>query len=373
MNSVDVAIAGATVLSVAAAYYVGLVNEIFSFARWLVAAVVGWFAGALFADAFARLFSLGEMASLFSARAASIFVLALALSFLRKWIKELIKQLKLGGWDKAFGGAFGLLRAYLIFMVLAIALSYTSAPNSNVLQGSALAQGFIGHAKDLFPALPTPVSARPSFKPSRSLLNRSLMRSINDKLGRYSDRYRELVNNDGPTKKGMLTVYRVFRGMAPSARVSSARLRMDRLAEMSPERRRMLGLGDLSDADWGKLAKLDWTVLENADWRAVAQTKNRALRQMSLKKLRSMLGLKDSDEHNEFMVGLIDALPVEVKDDPTVNADGTKKPGFSYDDEDEDEGGDDDGADSLTDALSGVIGHALKKGGKAIAGAGLLF
>ena len=129
MTWVDYAVFGVILISIAWGLWRGLVREVMSLVGWVIA----FLAATLFAAPLSALVpasvSRPELRLLIAF--VAIFFATLALAMVAALLlSKVVKAAGLGSIDRTLGALFGLLRALLIVLVMAIAAGFTSLPAS---------------------------------------------------------------------------------------------------------------------------------------------------------------------------------------------------------------------------------------------------
>jgi len=137
MNALDVAILVIVLLSVVSGLWKGIVREVLS----LGGVVLGILAGLLFGGNLGKGFErwIPNEAAAYAVAMILVFVLVmLATELISRIVTKLIKLVKLGFVNHLLGGAFGLVRGFLIGAVMVLALGLFLDPGHSVLAESKL-------------------------------------------------------------------------------------------------------------------------------------------------------------------------------------------------------------------------------------------
>lgn len=130
MTWVDYAVLGVMLVSIAWGIWRGLVREVVSLAGWVIAFLAAnLLAGPVGERLPTDLVSRTELRVLIAF--AAIFVLSLVVTSLVGLIlARILRAIGLGGLDRALGGMFGVLRAGVVIVALALLAGLTSIPQS---------------------------------------------------------------------------------------------------------------------------------------------------------------------------------------------------------------------------------------------------
>jgi len=135
MNMLDVVIIIIALLSVVSGLWKGIVREVMS----LAGVVLGILAGLLFGGQLGKGLErwIPNEAAAYAVAMVLVFVLVmLGTELISRIVTGLIKMVNLGIVNHLLGGAFGLLRGFLIGAVIVLALSLFLDPGHKVLAGS---------------------------------------------------------------------------------------------------------------------------------------------------------------------------------------------------------------------------------------------
>ena len=159
MTWLDYAVAGVLAVSVVVGVWRGLVREIISLAGWVVA----FLAANLFAGPVSLHMPQGiptpELRAL--AAFALVFIGVLLLGALMGVLStKLVRAIGLGGIDRAAGALFGIARAGILVLVLALAAGLTSLPRQPAWRDSVSGPWLTGAALALKPWLPQTFTER---------------------------------------------------------------------------------------------------------------------------------------------------------------------------------------------------------------------
>ena len=124
---IDIAMLAVVALSAIAGLWRGLTFEILSLLGWVAA----WFAGLWFGPLIAPHLSIGSSSLNGIAAFAIAFVIALVVcGFAARGISALVGKTPLKPLDRLLGAAFGVLRALLVLLAVAIVVAHTPAASS---------------------------------------------------------------------------------------------------------------------------------------------------------------------------------------------------------------------------------------------------
>ena len=139
MTWVDYAVLGVMLLSIGWGIWHGLVREVVSLAGWVIAFLAAnLLAGPIGERLPSDLVSRPELRVLVAF--AAIFVLSLVVTSLAGLVlSKILKAIGLGGLDRTLGGLFGVLRAAVVLVALALLAGLTTIPQSTAWKASASA------------------------------------------------------------------------------------------------------------------------------------------------------------------------------------------------------------------------------------------
>jgi membrane protein required for colicin V production len=159
MTWLDYAVLGVLVISVGWGIWRGLVREVVSLAAFVIAFLAAnLFAGPL-SDHVPEAVSQPEFRVLLAFGA--IFIAALVLTALGGLIlSKILKAVGLGGMDRALGAFFGLARAALVLLALAVAAGLTGLPRDSQWTESVSGPYLASAALVLTPWLPPALAER---------------------------------------------------------------------------------------------------------------------------------------------------------------------------------------------------------------------
>ncbi len=160
MTWIDYAVLAVLLLSVAWGIWHGLVREVVSLAGWVIAFLAAnLLAGPVGERLPDDLVSRPELRVLVAF--AAIFVLSLVLTSLAGLVlSKILKAIGLGGLDRMLGGLFGVLRAAVVIVALALLAGLTSIPQSPAWKTSASAPFLERICMSLKPWLPPALGDR---------------------------------------------------------------------------------------------------------------------------------------------------------------------------------------------------------------------
>jgi membrane protein required for colicin V production len=162
---VDIAMLAVVALSALAGAVRGLTFEILSLLGWVAA----WFAGIWLGPLLAPHLSIGASGSTLNAIAAfgCAFVAVLIVSaFVARAVSALVGKTPLRPLDRLLGGVFGIARALLVLLAIAIVVSYTPLARTDAWRDSHGAVWLNAVLRELVP-LVAPEAAEPA--PGRSV------------------------------------------------------------------------------------------------------------------------------------------------------------------------------------------------------------
>ena len=159
MNWLDYVVLAMFVLSIAWGVYRGLVREVMSLVGWVIAFLAANLFAAPLADQLPQSISRPEYRTLFAF--IVIFFLTVVITALAAiWLHKVMHAAGLGSVDRVFGAMFGLLRALIIVLVVAIIAGFTSAPRSALWKDSISGNQLAAAVTALKPWLPPALAAR---------------------------------------------------------------------------------------------------------------------------------------------------------------------------------------------------------------------
>ena len=159
MNWLDYAVLAVFVLSIAWGVWRGLVREVMSLVGWVIAFLAANLFAAPLGEQLPASISRPEYRTLFAF--IVIFFLAVIVTTLASiWLAKVMHAAGLGSVDKVFGALFGLLRALIIVLVVAIIAGFTSVPRSAVWKDSLSGNQLAAAVTALKPWLPPALAAR---------------------------------------------------------------------------------------------------------------------------------------------------------------------------------------------------------------------
>lgn len=156
---VDLALLGVLVLSVVVGLWRGLAFELVSLLGWAIAYVVANLLG----PAVARVLPGGEAAAtarLWAAYLVVFVVVLVAVTLLARMMRALVAATPLSAADHLLGGAFGVLRAALVLLIIATVVSISPYATAPAWRNSH-AQVWLGVGLEVVkPLLPEALNAR---------------------------------------------------------------------------------------------------------------------------------------------------------------------------------------------------------------------
>ena len=159
MNWLDYVVLGVFALSIGWGIWRGLVREVMSLVGWVIAFLAANLFAAPLGDQLPASISRPEYRTLFAF--IVIFFLAVIVTTLASiWLAKVMHAAGLGSVDKVFGALFGLLRALIIVLVVAIIAGFTSVPKSAVWKDSLSGNQLAAAVTALKPWLPPALAAR---------------------------------------------------------------------------------------------------------------------------------------------------------------------------------------------------------------------
>lgn len=159
MNWLDYVVLAVFVLSIGWGVYRGLVREVMSLVGWVIAFLAANLFAAPLADQLPASISRPEYRTLLAF--AVIFFLAVVVTALASiWLHKVMHAAGLGSVDRVFGALFGLLRALIIVLAVAIIAGFTSFPRSAAWKDSLSGNQLAAAVTALKPWLPPALAAR---------------------------------------------------------------------------------------------------------------------------------------------------------------------------------------------------------------------
>ncbi len=159
MNWLDYAVLAVFVLSIAWGVYRGLVREGMSLVGWVIAFLAANLFAAPLGDQLPASISRPEYRTLF-AFIVIFFLTVVATALAAIWLHKLMHAAGLGSVDRVFGALFGLLRALIIVLAVAIIAGFTSVPRSAAWKDSLSGNQLAAAVSTLKPWLPPALAAR---------------------------------------------------------------------------------------------------------------------------------------------------------------------------------------------------------------------
>jgi len=159
MNWLDYVVLAVFVLSIAWGVWRGLVREVMSLVGWVIAFLAANLFAAPLGDQLPASISRPEYRTLF-AFIVIFFLAVIATTLASIWLAKVMHAAGLGSVDKVFGALFGLLRALIIVLVVAIIAGFTSVPRSAVWKDSLSGNQLGTAVTALKPWLPPALAAR---------------------------------------------------------------------------------------------------------------------------------------------------------------------------------------------------------------------
>ena len=159
MNWLDYVVLGVFAFSIGWGMWRGLVREIMSFAGWVIA----FLAANLFAAPLAELLPASLSRPEYRSMVAfvAIFMVTLIVCALGAvWLAKMVQAAGLGSLDRVFGALFGLLRALIIVVAVAIVAGFTSVPRSAAWKDALSGNQLAAAATALKPWLPPALASR---------------------------------------------------------------------------------------------------------------------------------------------------------------------------------------------------------------------
>ena len=159
MNWLDYVVLAVFVLSIGWGVYRGLVREVMALVGWVIAFLAANLFAAPLADQLPASMSRPEYRTLLAF--VVIFFLAVVVTALASiWLHKVMHAAGLGSVDRVFGALFGLLRALIIVLVVAIIAGFTGFPRSAAWKDSLSGNQLAAAVTALKPWLPPALAAR---------------------------------------------------------------------------------------------------------------------------------------------------------------------------------------------------------------------
>lgn len=159
MNWLDYAVLAVFMLSIAWGAWRGLVREIMSLVGWVIAFLAANLFAAPLAEELPASIARPEYRSLVAF--AAIFLLSLIVTTLGAlWLAKMLHAAGLGSFDRVYGAFFGLLRALIIVLAVAIVAGLTGLPRRAVWKDSLSGAQLASAASALKPWLPPALAQR---------------------------------------------------------------------------------------------------------------------------------------------------------------------------------------------------------------------
>jgi membrane protein required for colicin V production len=135
------------------------VREIMSLVGWVIAFLAANLFSAPLGDQLPAAISRPEYRTLF-AFIVIFFLTVIATALASIWLHKVMHAAGLGSVDRVFGALFGLLRALIIVLAVAIIAGFTSVPRSAAWKDSLSGDQLAAAVTALRPWLPPPLAAR---------------------------------------------------------------------------------------------------------------------------------------------------------------------------------------------------------------------
>jgi len=159
MNWLDYVVLGVFALSIGWGIWRGLVREVMSLVGWVIAFLAANLFAAPLAEQLPASLSRPEYRSLF-AFVVIFFVSVIITTLAAIWLAKVMQAAGLGSVDRVFGALFGLLRALIIVLALAIIAGFTSIPRSAAWRDSIAGGQLAAAVTALKPWLPPALASR---------------------------------------------------------------------------------------------------------------------------------------------------------------------------------------------------------------------
>ncbi|HZE61639.1 MAG TPA: CvpA family protein [Burkholderiales bacterium] len=159
MNWLDYVVLGVFALSIGWGMWRGLVREVMALVGWVIAFLATNLFAAPLADALPASLSRPEYRSLV-AFIAIFFVTLVICTLGAVWLAKLVHAAGLGSVDRVFGALFGLLRALILVLAVAIVAGFTGIPRSAAWRDSIAGAQLAAAATALKPWLPPALASR---------------------------------------------------------------------------------------------------------------------------------------------------------------------------------------------------------------------
>ena len=149
---VDACLLAILVVSVLVGWLRGFVFEVLSLAGWVVA----WLVAQAAAPSLSPHLPVGEPGSLVNhgvAFALAFFVVLIVWSLVARLVRGLVRATPLRAVDRALGALFGLLRAAILLLLIALIVGVTPVEQSPAWRASAVARGLAAILHEIRPFL----------------------------------------------------------------------------------------------------------------------------------------------------------------------------------------------------------------------------
>lgn len=159
MTWLDYAVAGVFAVSIGVGAWRGLVREVLAILGWVIA----FLAANLFAGPLGPMMpeAIGSPALRVAVAYVAVFVAALLLtSLVGLLLSAAVKAAGLGGTDRMLGAGFGVLRAALVLLALAVLAGLTGFPREAFWRESATGPVLVRAATAIRPLLPQTLAER---------------------------------------------------------------------------------------------------------------------------------------------------------------------------------------------------------------------
>lgn len=159
MNWLDYVVLGVFAFSIGWGIWRGLVREVMSLVGWVIAFLAANLFAAPLAEQLPASISRPEYRTLF-AFVVIFFLAVIVMTLASIWLAKVMHAAGLGSVDRVFGALFGLLRALIIVLAVAIVAGFTSFPRTAAWRDSLAGNQLAAAATALKPWLPPALAAR---------------------------------------------------------------------------------------------------------------------------------------------------------------------------------------------------------------------
>lgn len=163
MTAIDYAVVGVVALSVLVSVFRGAVREVMALASWIGAFLIARYFAPMFSTLLPTALSHSWL-RLAVAFAGLMLVSLVLFALATVALTRIVRQSKLAPWDRALGVLFGLLRALVILVALALAAGLTPFPRDPAWRNALFTPPLVALAKKARAYLPEALAERIRFE-----------------------------------------------------------------------------------------------------------------------------------------------------------------------------------------------------------------